>query len=754
MNNPGGNQTPDDEWIDLLQRFAEHGPGNQHAGPSQPPVGNLLPASQDTEEQQQNVHESTHDGLLPLESDADAASHSEASSGSSTAVEDPEHQDDSHDSDSDLNVFEGNIDYLSQWQEAESSGGSASDRIIEQVMNRLNPVMRRYAAFVSGEIDAAMVDAGLRPRNRTPETPAPEELDLMDLIESDDEQPVNNGSGEIAANVGPGSVTPVSTNSDTSIPAAGSGVNVTPAVPNVEQAESFTDTEDSEATCVACGSKDELIHCQCGHFFCPNCLVLLVEGCLDMDDYPPQCCSQNVPVDANSGHFSGDVLAKFLVRKAEHESPNPVYCFDELCGDFIPPQDIDGNQAICRGCHNKCQRLIVRMSLSMNLLQGQLHSLAKSPTAPARARAPASPMINLMEREVRRPVTSAETLSGAMVATCARPVATSLARRGQESPRGGAALATESSYMMMKRDLAEDGTCICTCSRCDQGWKNCRCVSDIERKRWKHEMLKADIKAADAAIEQTRFSGPDGGPAAIEDLPQELPAHIAQHPLVREERAARQPSPSTDDNNGNPPSLLGQLLNAGPEPYDSDGDNLPSQMAFSPSLRDEITSHMTRQSDFTHGGYVQEQLERLGRNRHSGQISGEQPPHVALHPTILDGLASESANTGSATQSAGTIGQNLINANESLRRVFDFILAGALHSPPEENAEEEEPAEQEEPACTHPQGFHTHQRDGNCSTCDQQIYNFVLACTVCGRELCYSCFRGIFEETMTTGDML
>ncbi|KAJ3523514.1 hypothetical protein NM208_g12420 [Fusarium decemcellulare] len=448
MNNPGGNQAPDDEWIDLLQRFAEH-------GPSQPPVGNLLPASQDTGEQQQNVHENAHDGLLPLESDADAASRSEASaSGSSTAVEEPEYQDDSHDSDSDLNVFEGNIDYLSQWQEAES-GPSPSDRIIEQVMNRLNPVMRRYADFVSGEIDAAMVDAGLRPRNRTPETPAPEELDLMDLIESDDEQPANNGSGEIAADAGPGNVTPVSTNSDTSIPAAGSGVNVTPAVPNVEQAESFTDTEDPEATCVACGGNNELIHCQCGHFFCPNCLVLLVEGCLDMDDYPPQCCSQNVPIDANSGHFSGDVLAKFLVRKAEHESANPVYCFNELCGDFIPPQDIDVTRGAVTGLSDLLvttnPRSIVRMSLSMNLFQGQLGSLAKSLTA--RARAPASLMITLLETEVHRPVTSAETRSGAMAATCARPAATSPARRGRENPRGGAALATESSYMMMRPAL-------------------------------------------------------------------------------------------------------------------------------------------------------------------------------------------------------------------------------------------------------------------------------------------------------------
>ncbi|KAJ3521874.1 hypothetical protein NM208_g13098 [Fusarium decemcellulare] len=178
-------------------------------------------------------------------------------------------------------------------------------------------------------------------------------------------------------------------------------------------------------------------------------------------------------------------------------------------------------------------------------------------------------------------------------------------------------------------------------------------------------------------------------------------------------------------------------------------------MAFNPSHRDKITSRMTRQSDFTHGGYVQEQLGRLlGRNCHSTQTSEEQPPHVALHPTILDGLASENANAGSATQSAGTVSQNPSDVTESIRRVFDFIIARALHSPPDENAEEEEPAEQEEPACTHPQGFHIHQRDGNCSTCGQQIYNFVLVCTVCGRELCYSCFRGIFEEALTTGDML
>ncbi|KAH8156640.1 hypothetical protein CIB48_g11610 [Xylaria polymorpha] len=106
--------------------------------------------------------------------------------------------------------------------------------------------------------------------------------------------------------------------------------------------------------CTACGDMKhfvDLARAPCRHEYCRECLDNLFQtAMLDESLFPPRCCRQAIPVDANRLFLSGDLVQQFKKKSIELSTLNRIYCHRPTCSTFIPPSTIKDGVARCPKC--------------------------------------------------------------------------------------------------------------------------------------------------------------------------------------------------------------------------------------------------------------------------------------------------------------------------------------------------------------------------------------------------------------------
>lgn len=102
-----------------------------------------------------------------------------------------------------------------------------------------------------------------------------------------------------------------------------------------------------ELTCKREG--DTLCHC-----YCRGCLIDLFKASLtDTTLFPPRCCGQRIPLFAGAHFFSPGLIEQYEEKEAELATPNPIYCSNHFCGQFIKPHNMTADVATCPACDSK-----------------------------------------------------------------------------------------------------------------------------------------------------------------------------------------------------------------------------------------------------------------------------------------------------------------------------------------------------------------------------------------------------------------
>ncbi|PSN67710.1 hypothetical protein BS50DRAFT_457483, partial [Corynespora cassiicola Philippines] len=87
------------------------------------------------------------------------------------------------------------------------------------------------------------------------------------------------------------------------------------------------------------------------HTYCRTCLTVLFENAItDTSLFPPKCCRLPIPLESCRALLSSSLLKEFDLKVEELASPNPTYCSNLECGQFIRLKDIRANVGKCRFC--------------------------------------------------------------------------------------------------------------------------------------------------------------------------------------------------------------------------------------------------------------------------------------------------------------------------------------------------------------------------------------------------------------------
>lgn len=94
------------------------------------------------------------------------------------------------------------------------------------------------------------------------------------------------------------------------------------------------------------------------HSYCRKCLVDLFKSAINNPTlFPPRCCKLPVPLATCRAVLPKDLIKKFDLKTEELATPDPTYCSNADCSEFIRPQDIKAEIATCAFCkHETCAR--------------------------------------------------------------------------------------------------------------------------------------------------------------------------------------------------------------------------------------------------------------------------------------------------------------------------------------------------------------------------------------------------------------
>ncbi|KAI0472489.1 hypothetical protein F4859DRAFT_484383 [Xylaria cf. heliscus] len=110
----------------------------------------------------------------------------------------------------------------------------------------------------------------------------------------------------------------------------------------------------NQRPCTACGELKhgtDLARAPCEHEYCSGCLELLFQTAMsDERLFPPRCCRQVIPVDANCSRLSGNLVQRFEQKSIELSTRDRTYCHHPTCSIFIPPSNIKDGIAQCPEC--------------------------------------------------------------------------------------------------------------------------------------------------------------------------------------------------------------------------------------------------------------------------------------------------------------------------------------------------------------------------------------------------------------------
>ena len=116
-----------------------------------------------------------------------------------------------------------------------------------------------------------------------------------------------------------------------------------------------TDSNNSSVFCCVCNcecSEWQLIRGPCGDGYCKTDIQELFELSIkDESLFPPRCCGQSILLDAARPLLTSEQQLNFEQKSLELNTIDRVYCFDTMCGKFIPPAAVDGEKATCSACN-------------------------------------------------------------------------------------------------------------------------------------------------------------------------------------------------------------------------------------------------------------------------------------------------------------------------------------------------------------------------------------------------------------------
>ncbi|KAL5337296.1 hypothetical protein BJX70DRAFT_389348 [Aspergillus crustosus] len=118
--------------------------------------------------------------------------------------------------------------------------------------------------------------------------------------------------------------------------------------------------------CVACietKSASDMIHAQCTHWYCKNCITRLVKDALaDQSLFPPRCCRVPITLSALRKHIGPELSRRFEERDIEHKDPFRTYCSGAQCAKYIFPPFVQGYVGTCPTCQARTCTLCKRPS--------------------------------------------------------------------------------------------------------------------------------------------------------------------------------------------------------------------------------------------------------------------------------------------------------------------------------------------------------------------------------------------------------
>ena len=90
------------------------------------------------------------------------------------------------------------------------------------------------------------------------------------------------------------------------------------------------------------------------HAYCRTCLSDLVRTSLaDTTLFPPRCCGKSLPISRCKQLCSPLLMAQYEDKKMELATPNPLYCSNRHCAEFIKPDDVTADTAVCQACQKE-----------------------------------------------------------------------------------------------------------------------------------------------------------------------------------------------------------------------------------------------------------------------------------------------------------------------------------------------------------------------------------------------------------------
>jgi E3 ubiquitin-protein ligase RNF144 len=117
------------------------------------------------------------------------------------------------------------------------------------------------------------------------------------------------------------------------------------------------DGSDALTKCCACmevvRSKNVLtLRCKPeAHGYCRECLVDLFTSAIDNPTlFPPRCCKLPIPLDICRVLLPKELMKKFDLKVEELATPNPTYCSNAECSQFIRSQEIKAEVGTCVFC--------------------------------------------------------------------------------------------------------------------------------------------------------------------------------------------------------------------------------------------------------------------------------------------------------------------------------------------------------------------------------------------------------------------
>ena len=126
-----------------------------------------------------------------------------------------------------------------------------------------------------------------------------------------------------------------------------------------EAENTYVEEEETKpsSTCSVClelVQDENILTLACDHTYCRSCLHGHIKSALaDMSLFPPRCCKALIPVETCHTVLPKELVKEFDLKVEEGTHPNPTFCNNSDCAQFIRVQDIKDEVGTCVFCGSK-----------------------------------------------------------------------------------------------------------------------------------------------------------------------------------------------------------------------------------------------------------------------------------------------------------------------------------------------------------------------------------------------------------------